>query len=86
MQPKISEDDYVICLQTNLIDRDGIYVVRKENEDATIRYIMILNDGFTVMTLNTPNGIITESYKYDDIDKKIEILGRCVSFSSAINE
>lgn len=84
MEPKVSTDDYVICQQGNFVDRDDLYVIRKKNEDAVVRYIMVLNYGFTVMTLNTPNGIITETYKYEDIDKKIEILGRCVSHSSHV--
>lgn len=82
MEPKLTKDDYVVCQQGNLIDRDGLYVVRKKNEDAIIRYIMMLNDGFAVITLNTPLGAITESYKYDDIDKKIEILGMCVEYTT----
>ena len=84
LEPKLTKDDYVVCLQGNLIDRDDLYVVRKKNEDAVIRYIMVLNDGFAVLTLNTPSGVVTESYSYDDIDKKIEILGRCVEYSRHI--
>lgn len=84
MEPKVSTDDYVICQQGNFVDRDDLCVARKKNEDAIVRYIMVLNYGFTVMTLNTLNGIITETYKYEDIDKKIEILGRCVSHSSHV--
>ncbi len=85
MEPKLTKDDYVVCQQDNLIDRDALYVVRKKNEEAVIRYIMVLNDGFAVMTLNTPSGVVTESYNYDDIDKSIEILGRCVEYSSHID-
>lgn len=82
MEPKLTKDDLVICQQGNLVDRDDIYVVRKKNEEAVIRYIMLINDGFAVITLNTPSGAISESYKYDDIDKKIEILGRCVEYTT----
>ena len=78
MEPKLAKDDYVICKQGNLIDRDDLYVIRKKNEEAVIRYIVVLNDGFVVMTLNTPNGAISESYKYGDIDNTIEILGRSI--------
>ena len=86
MEPKLAKDDYVICKQGNLIDRDDLYVVRKKNEEAVIRYIVVLNDGFAVMTLNTPNGAISESYKYDDIDNTIEILGRSVQRVTQVND
>lgn len=82
MEPKLTKDDFVVCTQGNLIDRDDLYVVRKKNEEAVIRYIMVLNDGFAVMTLNTPSGAISESYKYDDIDKTIEVLGRVVEYTT----
>ena len=84
MEPKVTTDDYVICQQGSFVDRDDLYVIRKKNEEAVVRYIMVLNYGFTVMTLNTPNGIVTETFKYEDIDKKIEILGRCVSHSTHV--
>lgn len=81
MDPKFIIDDWVVCLQSELIDRDDYYVVRKNDEEAKLRYIINIKDGFTVLTLNTPLGVVTESYKYEDIGKKIEILGRVVSFS-----
>lgn len=79
--PKVYEDDWVIFEQVDYIDRDGMYCIRENGKDAVIRYVIKLEDGFATMILNSPHGIITKTYSYDDVDKKVQILGRGIQMS-----
>ena len=79
--PKAYKDDWIVFEQVDYIDRDGMYCVKEAGKDAVIRYIIQLEDGFATLILNSPQGVVTKSYSFNDIDKKIEILGRGIQMT-----
>lgn len=78
MEPEIHIDDCLIIKEVVNVEQEGLYCVSENNEDATIRKIIMINDGIMVMPTNVNDKYQPKAYKKDDINNKIKILGTLV--------
>lgn len=78
-------DDWFIFLETDTIDEDGIYCLRKPGCIAFIIKVVLIKDGFlTIHTyLTDSRKEYTETYSMKDIGTKIEVLGKAIRYSAA---
>lgn len=85
MQPFMSINDYGIFVESNKLEADGLYCIKEKNMPATIRKIVLLKGGFLVIPVNQDSKFKTESYKNEELNDKIFILGKCIKYSHMVD-
>lgn len=69
MDPEFHQNDCIILREQNRMTKDGFYCVMKKEQDiATIRKLITINDGIMVMPLNLSGDFKPTTYLKNTIE------------------